>query len=1129
MAGRQRIDRVRRQYNQWVANQTLEDYALRFTAKSSRRWSAARVANTALGAISFLALEAIGGTITIKYGVLNASIAIAVVCSLIFACGLPIAFFAAKYGVDIDLLTRGAGFGYIGSTITSLIYASFTFIFFAIEAVILATALELCFGIPQPLGYLIGAIVIIPLVTYGITLISQFQLWTQPFWILLNITPFLAIAVKNPEAFSQWLTFTGEHGEEAKNFNLLLFGAASSVIFSLVAQIGEQVDYLRFLPRDGARSSRTWWIALICAGPGWIVPGALKLMAGSFLAFFAFQHGMQAEYAGEPAHMYFTAFQYVLAKPEVTLVLTGIFVIVSQLKINVTNAYAGSIAWSNFFSRLTHSHPGRVIWLVFNVLVALLLMEIGVYKALEQTLALYSNVAIAWVGAIVSDLVVNKPLGLSPPYIEFKRAHLYDINPVGVGAMLIATIISLCAFYGLFGITAKALAPFIALVVSFLSATAIALITKGKYYIARKPKRNWQSLQNIQCCICEYSFEPEDMAYCPAYSGPICSLCCSLDARCHDLCKPHARIGDQFEGALARIFPEPVYQRLVNSQIGHYLSAFILPAGLVGLTLGLIYLQTSTNSAFDRAQLSSVLWKVFFALTIILGVAAWLFVLARQSQRAAEAETRRQTGLLIKEIDAHKKTDRELQRAKEAAEAANLAKSRYVVGLSHELRSPLNSISGYAQLLEQDSSLLPKPLEQVRVVRRSADHLAGLIDGLLDISKIEAGRLHLTQDEVHLNAFLDQLIGMFQLQAAAKNIEFGHRRSPTLPKIVHADEKRLQQILINLLSNAIKFTQKGGVYFDVHYRSPVAEFEIRDTGPGIEPDDMERIFAPFERGALGASQPQTGTGLGLTISKLLAGVMGGDIQVRSKVGEGSVFTVKMLLSEVTNPRRIKTIDSPVYGYRGSRRTVIVTDDDPTHRELMLQILTPIGFIVLSAASAEACLSLAQHCDPDLFMLDISMPVQDGWSLAEQLRANGHRHAKILMVSASALEEHGTLLARPFHDAHLMKPVDITRLLELIERLLKLEWIYDADELHVHAGTVSESNLETHVAPPSQCVNELLNLGQIGYVTAIHAKLDEIQHAFPEQAAFVSKMRALIERFDLGGFMTTLYNFQNNDQ
>ncbi len=1122
MAGRQRIDRVRRQYNQWVANQTLEDYALRFTAKSARRWSAARVANTAIGAISFLALEAIGGTIALNYGFANSTAAILVVSFIIFGCGLPIAYHAAKCGIDIDLLTRGAGFGYIGSTITSLIYASFTFIFFAIEAVILAAALEMCFGIPRPIGYLISAIVIIPLVTYGITLISRFQLWTQPLWIILHILPFAAIAWANPHSFAEWTKFAGEHGDPNGHLDLLLFGTAASVVFSLVAQIGEQVDFLRFLPRDRRTSKVSWWIALLSAGPGWIVLGALKLLAGSFLAYFALSHGVSGEHAAEPAHMYLEAFRYVLSQPDMALALTGAFVILSQLKINVTNAYAGSIAWSNFFSRLTHSHPGRVVWLVFNVLVALLLMEIGVYKALEQTLALYSNVAIAWVGALVADLVINKPLGLRPQHIEFKRAHLCDVNPVGVGSMLIATVVSISAFYGLFGPTAKALSAFVALAVAFVAAPLIAWATDGKYYIARKPKRSWQNLEHIQCCICEHSFEPEDMASCPAYAGPICSLCCSLDARCHDLCKPHARIQAQVSETLGRLLPRPIYDR-INSQVGHYLGVFAVSAGLVALVLGLIYLQTSSSAQFDTQVLSDVLWRVFFALTIIIGVVAWLFVLAQQSRRAAEAETRRQTALLIQEIDAHKRTDAELQRAKEVAEAANLAKSRYVVGLSHELRSPLNAISGYAQLLEQDSSLQERPREQVRVVRRSADHLSGLIDGILDISKIEAGRLYLSRDEVRLAEFLDQLVGMFRLQAAAKGIDFVFKRPATMPAVVYADEKRLRQILINLLSNAIKFTQSGSVQFVVHYRSPVAEFEVTDTGPGIQPDDLERIFAPFERGALGASQPQSGTGLGLTISRLLAGVMGGDIRVTSTVGAGSTFRVKILLSEVLNPTRIASVDAPISGYLGPRKTILIADDDPTHRDLLQQILAPLGFILLSAPDGAGCLALAEHCHPDLFLLDISMGSMDGWTVAQTLRATGHHQARILMISASALEAHGKPLAQPYHDGYLMKPIDIPRLLETIRQLLKLQWEYDADEIPARRWKPGSGS-----RPSVGQLEELIGLGELGFIKGIQSKLDEMGKDYPEHADFVSEMRALIDRFDLDRYMTTLKTLQANE-
>src|SRR6476619_2864518 len=299
----QRVVKVRRDYNEWVARETMEDYALRFTPHSFRKWSELRVANTAFGAASFLVLEAVGATLLVEYGFVNAFWAIVATGLIIFLAGLPVSVYAARHGVDMDLLTRGAGFGYIGSTITSLIYASFTFIFFAIEAVILATALELCFGIPRPIGYLISAVVIIPLVIYGITLISRFQLWTQPVWIILHILPFAAIAWANPYSFTEWRKFAGEHGDPSGHFDLLLFGVASSVVFSLVAQIGEQVDFLRFLPRDRRTSRTSWWAALLIAGPGWIIFGALKLLLGSFLAFFALSHGLTSEQAAEPAHM----------------------------------------------------------------------------------------------------------------------------------------------------------------------------------------------------------------------------------------------------------------------------------------------------------------------------------------------------------------------------------------------------------------------------------------------------------------------------------------------------------------------------------------------------------------------------------------------------------------------------------------------------------------------------------------------------------------------------------------------------------------------------------------------------------------------------------------------------------
>lgn len=1124
MTAQQKIVRVRRSYNQWVANQTLEDYALRFTAKRARRWSSFRVANTAIGAISFLALEAIGGAITINYGFTNATAAILIVGALIFFAGIPIVYYAATYGVDIDLLTRGAGFGYIGSTITSLIYASFTFIFFALEAAIMALALEMCFGLPLAVGYIVSSLVAIPLVTHGITLISRFQLWTQPIWIVLHLLPFVFIAFAEWQSFGEWTSFPGLEGHSG-TFNLILFGAASTVVFSLIAQIGEQVDYLRFLPAGEAGKPRDkgWWIAFLLAGPGWVIPGVLKMLAGSFLAFLAIKHFVPLEHATEPTQMYLVAFQYVFSSPSLALAFTGAFVIISQLKINVTNAYAGSIAWSNFFSRLTHSHPGRVIWLVFNVAIALLLMELGIFKALERILGFYSIVAVAWVGALVADLVVNKPLGLSPPYIEFKRAHLYDINPVGVGAMLLATLAGIISLTGVLGPSLQALASFIALGVAFVAAPAIAFFTRGAYYIARPAQNHWHGQSEIQCVICEHHFEPEDMAQCPAYSGPICSLCCSLETRCHDLCKPHARASHQFVKYAKMLLPAWA-ETSINTNLGRYLGVLILLSGLIGAVLSLVYFQNAMDTSISQYDLKSALWTIYFILTIIAGIGAWLLVLAHESRRVAEEETSRQTHLLMNEIEAHKRTDAKLQRAKEVAEAANEAKSRHVVGLSHELRTPLNAILGYAQILERDRSIPDKRIPAIKVMRRSAEHLSGLIDGLLDISKIEAGRFYLERNEVRIKDFLDQLVGMFQQQASARGIDFEFQPPGRLPHAVLTDENRLRQILINLLSNAIKFTDSGRVSLRMTYRNQVAEFIVEDSGIGIDPADLDNIFQPFWRGRNAAERKTAGTGLGLTITRLLTQTMGGDIKVTSKVGAGSTFRVKLLLSEVFNPRTISTHEDLVCGYRGARKTIMAVDDDENQRNLIQEILEPLGFTVVVAQSGPECLDILDNTRPDLVLLDVAMPDMDGWTVGRKIRESRSERIPIVMLSAFAPDPGLKSAAEPIQDHYLIKPIDLRQLLGSIHTLLDIEWIYDGPV--ASSATGNAKLVAPTIIPPLEDIEMLLQYGRIGYMRGIHDKLNSIEQRSSEYRGFATYMRVFTDGFDLKRYVAALESFRS---
>ena len=334
------------------------------------------------------------------------------------------------------------------------------------------------------------------------------------------------------------------------------------------------------------------------------------------MAYLAFQGGVSYEDASDPMRMYMTAFSYVTHSPDIALTIAGLFVIVSQLKINVTNAYAGSIAWSNFFSRLTHSHPGRVVWLVFNVVIALMLMELGVYQAFEDTLGVYAIVAVAWFGSIFADLVINKPLKLSPAGIEFKRAHLYDINPVGVGSMLAASILGIICYLGLFGESVKALSHFITLGLTLIVSPSIAWFTQGRYYIARQPTVYPSVKIAVKCCVCENVYEREDVAYCPAYTGDICSLCCSLDGRCQDMCKQTKKIPDQVTDFLAKFLPSTFLKQITHGIIKFTFLLFSV-ALTTGLLLWLISVNANNNDPSSSTVMQSMLWSAFFIIILL--------------------------------------------------------------------------------------------------------------------------------------------------------------------------------------------------------------------------------------------------------------------------------------------------------------------------------------------------------------------------------------------------------------------------------------------------------------------------------------------------------------------------------
>ena len=1117
----QTVFSLRRDYNKWVVNETLEDYALRFTPHGSRKWSEIRVGNTAFGAASFLVLEAVGATMLVNVGFINAFWAILATGLLIFLLSLPICIVAAKQGLDMDLMTRGAGFGYIGSTITSLIYASFTFIFFALEAAIMAYALELGFGIPPAWGYLLCAVVVIPLVTHGVTAISKLQAWTQPIWLVLLALPFVYLWIKQPAELTGLWSYTGVGNGNSLGFNPYLFGAALTVGVALVTQIAEQVDYLRFMPEKTEANRYRWWAGVMLGGPGWVIPGVLKMLGGAVLAYVALSYALPLEKLVDPNQLYLIGFSYVFESEWLALWFTVLFVIISQLKINVTNTYAGSLAWSNFFARLTHSHPGRVVWVIFNTAIALLLMEMNVFQALGQVLGLYSNIAISWIAAVVADLVINKPLGFSPPGIEFKRSKLYDINPVGVGAMAIASGLSILAFTGAFGSLVQPFASFIALATAFVASPLIAWATGGKYYLVSGQKQLEPIHQSGvhaagRCVICEATYELPDMAYCPAYRGSICSLCCVLDARCHDLCKPKASLSAQWHAFLKIVLPK-VALPYIESGLGHYLLLMACIIPILGLVLAMLYthelLSLPVGDESLKAYLKDSFLKTFALLSLFSGVIAWWMVLTQQSRKVAQEESNRQTQLLVEEIESHQRTDEQLQKASQAADQANQAKSRYITAISHELRTPLNSILGYAQILDADEDVPPNRKQAVSVIRKSGDHLLSLIEGTLDIARIESGKLALDTKPLDFHEFLQQIVGMFELQARNRGLSFTYETPGFIPAFVRADEKRLRQILINVLGNAIKFTVRGGVTFKVEFLREMAIFEVSDSGPGISPADLEKIFEPFVRGS---STQAGGSGVGLTIARMLTDLMGGEMQVSSDLGKGSTFRIRLFLPRVYGDQKERLVQKilPI-AYEGQRRRIFVVDNEKTDRDLLQRMLEPLGFIFEQASSGFDCIEKIPSFEPDVIFMDLAMPGIDGWETIRRIRQQTMTNAHIAIISANAFDKglENDVGIRP--NDFIVKPINVQELYLWLQKALKLVWVTGSAVTDETSVRPARARLVGPDKPSQRRLEEAISLG---YLRGILEQLSVIEGLDARYAEYVSVLRELAKQFQFDAML-----------
>ncbi len=462
--------------------------------------------------------------------------------------------------------------------------------------------------------------------------------------------------------------------------------------------------------------------------------------------------------------------------------------------------------------------------------------------------------------------------------------------------------------------------------------------------------------------------------------------------------------------------------------------------------------------------------RAYIIVPIFCGSKLWGLLAAyqnsgpRQWKRSDEkitAEIGHQLGVAIQQaelLEQTKKQSESLERAAIAADAANRAKSEFLASMSHELRTPLNAILGFTQLMNRDRTLSPQHQEQLKTINRAGEHLLALINDILEMSKIEAGRTTLNESNFNLTSMLENLESMLELKARSKGLELKFELAPDLPPVIKADEGKLRQVLINILGNAIKFTQRGWVSLRAKVEKSERpyfqlRFEIEDTGPGIAAEEMELLFEPFGQTKTGR-ESQQGTGLGLPISHKFVEMMGGDIQVSSTVDKGSAFSfdirvigsdVRDFRNELSQRRAIALADT------GKKRRILIADDLANNRQFLVALLTSLGFEVREAENGKEALRLRSSWEPDLILMDMRMPMMDGYEAAKRIKAS-ERNTIVIALTASAFEEDRQKILAAGCDDFLGKPFREEVLLEKIAEHLGIEYIYEGDD-----GLSQESN------------------------------------------------------------------------